>query len=229
MNIQEAIKQHKKAIEENSRAQAGAREAAEKARAAWNNCKSIEVLKDDTNPLYIAAMQASQEERTAKEAAQITNATRNAAADNVLNVVANVLRAAILESPAKFKNPCHFKAFIKAVEDITGPEFYLDNSYNYSLYICYRGADHGQHSIFLCEKEAGALKITDKLKERNQEFTLKEIKQEAKKAKKDAEKIRAAYEKAEKAAKDIRAKYKTSICYMLPDIYAGSLHDKKLF
>lgn len=230
MNIREAIEAHTKAQQENSKAQQAAREAAEAARIAWDRVPRNNILLDRECNQYQEAKKASQAETEAKKAAQFTAAAEAAAGQNVLYVTCNVLRAAILEAPEKFNKPCHYKQFEKAIQEITGPEFYLDNSMSSSLYICYRGVNYGSHTIFICEKDYNTGKLVinpDRLNQRQHESTLTEIKKEAKQAIKDAEKIREAAAKLEKLTKETKNKYNTYINIYLPYFSTYDLHDDK--
>lgn len=231
MNIREAIEAHTKAQQENSKAQQAAREAAEAARIAWDRVPRNNILLDRECNQYQEAKKASQAETDAKQAAKTAAAIEAAAAQNVLYVTTNVLRAAILENPEKFKKPCHYKAFTNAIQEITGPEFYLNNSLSSSLYICYRGAGYGHSaSAFICDKDytAGTININpERLNQRHKENTLKEIKKEAKQAIKDAEKIREAAAKLEQLTKETKNKYNTYINIYLPYFYSYDLHDDK--
>lgn len=230
LTINEAIAEYKKAQQENSKAQEAAKAAQEAARAAWNKVPREHIIHDKTSAEYTAAKAASQEESKANKKADYTAAVAAAAGQNVLYVTSNVLRAAILENPAKFSKPTHYKTFINSIQEITGPEFYLDNSLNCSLYICYRGVNYSNNSIFVCDKDhsTGLIKIDpERLTQKHRESTLKEIKAEAKKAIKDAEKIRAAAAKLEKLTKDTKNSYNTYINIYLPYFSAWDLHDDK--
>lgn len=228
MNINEAIKNYKKAQEANTAAVKAYNEAQEASRAAWDLVPFKKRL--EKSPEYIAAKEASQAEEATKKFQEYTAAVAAAAGQNVLYVACNVLRAAILEAPEKFNKPCHFKQFEKALQEITGPDFYLDNSLSSSFYICYRGVNYGSNTIFICEKDYNTGKLIinpDRLNQRQHESTLTEIKKEAKKAIKDAQKIREAAAKLEKLTKEAAASYSTYIYTYLPTFSIYDLTDKK--
>lgn len=231
MTIREAIEAHNKAQQENSKAQQAAREAAEAARIAWDRVPRNNILLDRECNQYQEAKKASQAETEAKKTAQFTAAVEAAAGQNVLYVACNVLKAAILEAPEKFAAPTHYKKFEKAIQEITGKEFYLDNSLSCSLYICYRGTGYSHSaSGFICEKDPATNTLIinpEKLNQRHSESTLTEIKKEAKQAIKDAEKIREAAAKLEQLTKETKNKYNTYINIYLPYFSAYDLHDNK--
>ena len=233
MNITEAIAQHKKAIKENSKAQAAAKAATETARAKWDavriNRTSLFEKGYKTSPEYISAMEASEAETKARQAANIAQAIEKAAAHNVLNVAANTLQAAIIADPAKFSKPCHYKQFTAAILEVTGDQFYIDNSLSYSFYIRYRGLNYND-CIYIADKDGEKLNINpEKMTANYSEYTLKEIKTEAKKAIKDAEKLRQAAAKLEKVVKETRNNYKTYIRHYLPDYNSGNFKNSNLF
>lgn len=238
MNILEAIKQQEKANQESAAAykalkaaQAAQETAREKCRIEYKSLFNKEARENyfnsESHKAYEAAQAATAE---ARKKANTATAIAKAAADNVLNVTCNTLRAAILESPEKFKAPTHYKKFIEAVKAVTGNRFYIDNRMSSSFYINYMDSDRGNDSVFICEQQNGQILINpEKLQDRRPEFTLKEIKKEAKKAEKDAEKMRKAAAKLEKEIKETRNGYNTYIKHLMPDYYSNGFHDSNLF
>ena len=234
MTINEAIKQYNKAQEEARAAEKAineAREAQEAARVAAREAYQS-IFKTDHNSevfkRYEAAQAATAEARKKSNAAA---AIAKAAGHNVLNVAANTLRAAILENPAKFSKPTHFKKFEEEVKNVTGARFYIDNSLSCSFYINYLDMTHGDNCAYICEKRNGQLIIDPERLAQNAapEYTLKEIKKEARQAEKDAEKLRKAAAKLEELTKATKANYNTYIMYYLPDYHSGHFTESKYF
>lgn len=233
MTLNEAIKQYNKAQEESraaNKAHEAAKEAQEAARVAAREAyKSIFSI-DHESEIYKKYEAAQAVTAEARKRSNTAAAIATAAGHNVLNVAANTLRAAILENPEKFNKPVHFKKFIEEVKNITGNRFYIDNTLSCTFWIVYLDMPHGDNSAYICEKENGQIVINpEKLSQKAQEFTLKEIKKEAKQAEKDAEKLRKAAAKLEKEVKETRSKYNTHILYMLPDYYNNSFKNSNLF
>lgn len=238
MTIKEAITYYEKAGKESSAANKAYQEAKEAQEAARQKCRNEyksfftpeareSYLNSESHRNYEAAQAAT---AAALKKFNTAAAVHKAAGHNVLNVTSNTLRAAILANPEKFNKPTHFKKFVENVQEVTGNRFYIDNSMSCSLYIYYLDMTHGENNVYICEKKNGEIVINpEKLQERAAEYTLKEIKAEAKKAEKDAEKLRKAAAELEKTVKATRAKYNTYIMYMLPDYSCGSFRDSKLF
>lgn len=229
MTIQEAINYYKQAQKEATKAAQAAKEASESEHEFWKNI-DYSMLKDKESPAVKAAQEASEKARKARQAENITTAVLKAAADNVLNVAVNRVRDAMQETPDKFNKPVHFKVFKENLKQITGENFYINNSYSYSLYLTNYNFSSDIREKFLCEIENGQINFEGKsLQERRAEFTLKEIKAEAKKAVKDAEKLRKSYEKYLAMQGAIKAEYKTIIANFLPSTNSGYLEDKYRF
>ena len=230
MTINESIKIYEKARQELIKAEEAAKAAEaikEKAREAAR-AADISIFRDKSHPLMVAYYGAIDKRDQENKKVKFATAVFIASKHNVLNVAANTLRAAIIENPEKFKAPTHHKRFIEAVKEITGKDFYLDNSLSGSLYLNYVNLPGNSYSAYICEKDhtSGKLNINpEKLTERYNESTLKEIKTEARKAVKDAEKIRKAAAALEAMTSATRANYKTYIYNYIPYFNKYDLKD----
>ena len=238
MNIKEAMQQLNKAKEESRAAYKAYQEAKEAQEAARQKCRDEyksfftpeapeSYLNSEAHRNYEAAQEAT---AAARRKDNTATAIAKAAGENYMHVVANTLRAELIAHPEKFNKPTHFKKFAEEVKAITGDRTYIDNSLSCSFYIDFYDLEHGHNSIFICEKQNGVLIIDpEKLNNPYHESTLKEIKAEARKAEKDAEKLRKAAANLEKLSKETRAQYKTTIEQFLPYYSCGSFKDSNLF
>lgn len=226
MNINEALKQYETAKKASRAAYKALQEAEATAREAWHNV--IFNKNNRVSPEYTAAQELDKITGEARKKYNFAAAVSEAAASNLLYVIGNTARAAILAAPEKFNKPVHYKVFKdRLAEALPGVNFYIDSTFSCSLYINFTELPHNHNSIFICEKEGDYIKIDPEKFNNNmhKEFTLQEIKKEAKQAIKDAEKIRAAEKKLESQIKEIRNKYNTHVRYILPDYYSGRYED----
>lgn len=237
MNIKEAMQQLNKAQEESRAAYKAYQKAKEAQEAARQKCgNEYKLLSPEARENYLnseahKAYEAAQEATAAaRKKDNTTSAIVKAASDNYMHVVANTLRAAIIANPEKFNKPTHFKKFQDEVKNVVGDHIYIDNTFSCSFYLNCYDIESGHNSIYICEKNNGQLVIDpEKIKNPYSEHTLKEIKAEARKAEKDAEKLRNAARKLEILAKETRAQYKTAIEQFLPYYSCGSFKDSNLF
>lgn len=228
--INRALKDLEKARTEAKKAHE-AREAANKAALeAWHKIApgALRTLGKDA-PEYIAAMEASKKEDAAKKADNLATAVLYAASTNVAYTAANALIKAFNDHPEKFNKPVHYKVFIEACKAVTGDSFYINNTWG-SLYLYFRGYSGGEHEIFLCDLENNCIKYNHHTEKQRPTLTLAEIKKEAKRAQKDAEKLHKLEAELYQASEKARNGYSSYISYLLPYANQYNLHDDyKLF
>lgn len=230
MLVNEAIKNYNQALKENTKAQAAKDAATAAAHEAWRSIQPGELREKTNSPAYIAAMQASEAEKTARAAANIAEAVTIAASYNVLICARNAIYNAVTAAPDQFSKPLHYKVMHEKLNNICGDGFNVYNSYS-SVYLRYHNAT-GEREIFLFDTTNENKINFDRpfLEKRDPELSLKEIKKEVKQAAKDAEKLRKAAEALYNQSETMRNKYKSYVRHLMPYSRKYSLEDNyKLF
>ena len=233
--IKRAIEDYNKAAKAHTAAAKKARELDEVERKAWNAIKgtgsSFFKRCEEQPELYAEAHKASDAATKARKAADIKKAVLMAASNNAAYIAADALRTAIKATPEKFSAPTHYKKFSEAIAEIVGDDFYLET--RYCIHIHFRPGSYGHDTAFVCELDRNGQKIDlsslEKHEPGRQFPTLKEIEAEAKKAARDAEKIRKIYKEAEAKSEAIKNSYRSNIKYYIPHIFGGLKDDYRLF
>lgn len=150
----------------------------------------------------------------AEKAAKMARAVVLAASQNVANIASNVLLAAVRENPGAYDMPVHYKKFKTAIENVLNPEDFWFSASEYSFTITFRGGEYNHNDVWLFSVRNGVLVLDDDRDKMRLECTLAEIKKEARRAFRDAEKLRAAVNKL--AGDDARKNYKTHVAHLMP-------------
>lgn len=233
--IKRAIEDYNKAAKAHTAAAKKARELDEAETKAWNALRATGTSffkRCEENPeLYAAAEKASEAATKARKAADIKKAVLMAMSNNVAYIAADALKTAIKKNPEKFSFPTHYKKFSEAVKEIVGDSFYLET--RYCIHIHFRPGSYGHDTAFVCDLNSHQQKIDPASLEKHEPgrvfLTLKEIEAEAKKAARDAEKIRKIYKEAEAKSEAIKNSYSSNIKYYIPHIFGGLKDDYRLF
>jgi len=215
VEIENAIKDFKAAQYEYAAAKA-ADKAAEKHHAETiDNCyKDGKFIKTEAAR---AAVKASDKAYTeAHQELKRSEAVILCASQNVANAAANALSLAILNDPAKFNMPTHYKKFNAAVNNVLGSDFYFGAS-DYSFYIYFKSGSYNHNSAYITDKTEGKLNI-DRIRANRSVMSLNDIKTEVKEAAEAAARLKEAAEALKAADKEARAKFKSHVKDLMPYI-----------
>ena len=173
------------------------------------------------DPTTAEAMAASRQEDEARAKKRIANNCYMAMGEEVLRIAVDEIRRDALEHPEKYKNPLSWKKTRQNILEIVGDDFYIDG--DYSFYLVFRPAlkhdrkfvwnetDGNPDPALLFKWTTEAEALTD--------LTYKEIKAEAIRAEKAAQKIKKLMEDATAKAGEIKETFHSAIANYLPSIY----------
>lgn len=158
----------------------------------------------------------------AKKEQKITALVYKAASQNIADMAANILKAAVLNNPEKFNYPVHYKKFKTSVESILPAEYFYYDSSEYSFYIYFRTGIYNHKQCFVFDKNSDGTINTSRTTVKEINVTLADIKREAKAAFKYAEKLKSAYKKLQDESDNAKKNFVSAIKYEIPYVSISS-------
>ena len=231
-----ASKKYKEAEQERKDAEAAYNAIWDKKRAAYEaECaKGKASFVQFANSLIGSGLEAQEKDaitalKDAEDAAKISKAIMYAASTNVAKTAANVLKKALKDTPEKYSMPTHYKKFDENITTLIGSEFWIED--RYVAYVHFRNGIHDHnYSMFADMNRDGTLNLE------NENFSglyktvdYATLKQEARKAKKLAEKISREYDKIYNAYEAGKIELTSEIRYYLPKMNKYLDNDYRFF